>query len=148
MPYEQVYAGAVDDEFYRKNHFFRDKIVLIGDTTSTSKDRLYTPMGDMAGVEIHAHAIATLLQRRFVREAAPWINVAAICLLTAMVCILASVGSVYRVAAGTAGLLIVYFLANVWLFSEHGIWLHLSAQSRQQPRAPRVCWVSAPLRTR
>lgn len=127
IPYEQIYAGAVDDEFYRANHFFRDKIVLVGDATTTSKDRLYTPVGEMSGVEIHAHAIATVLQQRFVIEVAPWVNIAAVCLLAGIVCVLAAGGNPYRIALGTVAVLVVYFLGNVWLFSERGLWMQLAA---------------------
>lgn len=43
---------------------FRDKIVLVGATFAESRDFYPTPTGLMAGVEIHANMIFTLLSRR------------------------------------------------------------------------------------
>jgi adenylate cyclase len=108
--------------------FFRDKIVIIGDTTSDAKDHHPTPVSDnMDGVEIHAHAIATLLQHRFVLEAIPLTNIVMICLLPGIVCILAIAGGLYRIALGTVLVVVGYFLVNVWLFNEYGVWMHLIA---------------------
>ena len=127
IPYEQIYKGAARDDFYAENRFFEDKIILVGDITARSKERLDTPIGGMNGVEVHAHAIATLLQQRFVRQVPSWINFGAVFLLVLLVCLAASFGNVFRVAAVAAALLFVFFLFNVWLFSERGIWLHMAA---------------------
>jgi len=43
---------------------FRDKIVLVGATFAESRDFYPTPTGLMAGVEIHANMVHTLLSRR------------------------------------------------------------------------------------
>ncbi len=51
---------------------FRDKLVLIGPTDSTLGDIKETAVGKMPGVELHANAIATLLQRRALRPV--WSN--------------------------------------------------------------------------
>lgn|GEM_PF-2586737 len=122
IPFELVYSKVIPDSF------FRDKIVIIGDTSSNAKDQHSTPVNDkMDGVEIHAHAIATLLQHRFVTEAIPLTNIAMICILSAIVCILAFTGGLYRIAIGTVIAVFGYFLVNVWLFSEYGVWMHLIA---------------------
>lgn len=54
---------------------FRDKAVFVGATAqSAMRDRMMTPystLRPMPGVEIHAHALETLLQGRFFHDAAP-----------------------------------------------------------------------------
>jgi adenylate cyclase len=50
---------------------FRDKIVLIGATFAESRDLHPTPVGLMAGVEIQANMVHTLLARR-VLQPPPW----------------------------------------------------------------------------
>ncbi|MEM8602822.1 MAG: adenylate/guanylate cyclase domain-containing protein [Cyanobacteria bacterium P01_H01_bin.121] len=47
--------------------FFRDKLVLIGPTAPLLQDIQATPLGLMPGVEVHANAIATLLEDRTLR---------------------------------------------------------------------------------
>jgi adenylate cyclase len=125
VPYEQVYEGAVDDPFYRGRGFFRDKIVLIGDTTTIGNDHRITPVGDMWSVEIHAHAIATLLQRWFIHDLPRWLNLVVLALLAGLVCPVAALCPPRRAAVGVVGLVAGYALANAWLFVDRGVWLHL-----------------------
>jgi CHASE2 domain-containing sensor protein/tRNA A-37 threonylcarbamoyl transferase component Bud32 len=54
----------------KKGQVFKDKIVLIGPTT-LDLDFHNTPFAEMSGVEIHANAIATLLENRSIRKAFP-----------------------------------------------------------------------------
>ena len=56
--------------------YFKDKLILIGGTAQIFGDRLETPVGKMAGLEIHAHAAAALLQSRDLKPALaqPWQN--------------------------------------------------------------------------
>ncbi len=56
---------------FQGGEFFRDKIVLIGVTDDTQRDITDTPLGRMSGVELHANAIATLMQGRAVRPILP-----------------------------------------------------------------------------
>lgn len=127
VPYEVMAAGAVDDPFYRDNRFFAGKIVLIGDETTLGNDHRTTPVGEMWGTELHAHAIATLLQQGFVRELPTWGNLAVVASLAALVCLLATAWRLRWAAVACVLLVAAYFLANVWLFSDHDTWVHLVA---------------------
>jgi adenylate cyclase len=62
----------------QEGKFFKDKIVIIGPTATILQDLHRTPFSGnwrypnlMPGVEIHAHAIATLMQNRAIGEALP-----------------------------------------------------------------------------
>jgi len=55
----------------QKQEIFKDKLVLIGPTAGVLQDIRSTPFGEMPGVEIHANAIATLLQGRAIGELMP-----------------------------------------------------------------------------
>lgn len=52
----------------QRGKFFKDKIVLIGATASSKQDIQNSAMGRMPGVEIHANAIATLMQGKSIAE--------------------------------------------------------------------------------
>ncbi|MEB3358677.1 MAG: serine/threonine-protein kinase [Synechococcales bacterium] len=58
-------------ETHLRNQDFRDKIVLIGPTATLFNDLHETPLGRMAGVEIHANAIASRWDGRSLAEALP-----------------------------------------------------------------------------
>lgn len=60
-----------NSQYLQQGKVFKDKIVLIGPTASKVGDIVPTPFGEMAGVELHANAIATLLQNRAIRTAIP-----------------------------------------------------------------------------
>src|ERR1041385_6952197 len=55
---------------------FRNKIVLIGASFGDSRDFFATPRGLMAGVEIHANIIHTILSRAQIMPARRWVAVA------------------------------------------------------------------------
>jgi adenylate cyclase len=71
VPYHRVVKGDVDPKI------FKGKIVLIGATSAVQHDLFPTPFergGQMPGVEIHAHAIDTLVRGDYIRPAPAWLS--------------------------------------------------------------------------
>ncbi|MDY6785308.1 MAG: CHASE2 domain-containing protein [Cyanobacteriota bacterium] len=75
--FEQIpFADILDSEnwnsYLQKGEYFRNKIVLIGPTSEMLKDFHPTPVSEqMAGVEVQANAIATLLEGKILVEVLP-----------------------------------------------------------------------------
>jgi adenylate cyclase len=71
---------------YIDTSIFYDSIVIVGATATGLEDSFWTPTGRMmSGVELHAHAINTILSANFLRSASRGTTIAAIVLLT-LVC--------------------------------------------------------------
>jgi adenylate cyclase len=103
VPYHRVVKGDVDPKI------FKGKIVLIGNTSPVQHDLFPTPFepgGAMPGVEIHAHALDTLVRGDHVRLAPPWLS-------PALALILAPLGAwlVVRLRALRA----FVFVVVIWL---------------------------------
>ncbi len=59
-------------ELHLANDTFKDKLVLIGPTAASLQDIKRTPASDaMAGVELHAHTLATLMENRAIAPFLP-----------------------------------------------------------------------------
>ncbi|MFC1918107.1 CHASE2 domain-containing protein [Chloroflexota bacterium] len=74
------YVDVLDNK--TDNSIFKDKIILIGTTAIGLGDTFWTPMGQMAhGVEMHAHAINTILADNTLKEMLPAITISVIIIL-------------------------------------------------------------------
>jgi adenylate cyclase len=106
---------------------FRDRIVLVGATFAESRDFYATPTGLMAGVEIHAHMVNTLLSRRTLLPPPWYLNVA----LLTIVCVSISVLSLWLRPLWLAlvGLALVATLAaaSYEAYTRGGYWLDFLA---------------------
>jgi len=127
---EKAHAG--DDEYFRKN--FSGKLVLIGQTDRTH-DAYKTPFGAghgkkiydnyMSGVEIHAHAISTMLDGRYLHVAGTRTN----CII--LLCISLAAGMVafflkpLRALAVIAGIGAALYIAALALFTWKSLWLEV-----------------------
>lgn len=130
VPYEDVLQGAVDDPFYRKQNFFRDKIVIIGDVTTLGNDFRNTPTAEqMSGMEIQAHATATVLAAlqkgaRPVHDAPSWLNVLLIALGAALSCRIAAAWRWGPTVTALLMLLLVFAAFNVGVFAVFALNVH------------------------
>ena len=67
---DAVFQLGVSDQEVARDNPLRDRIVLIGATFAEGRDSYPTPHGIMAGVEIHANILHTLLTRRQIQPVA------------------------------------------------------------------------------
>jgi adenylate cyclase len=106
---------------------FRDRIVLVGATFAESRDFYPTPTGLMAGVEIQAHMVNTLLSRRTLLPPPWYLNVA----LLAGVCLTVSVLSLWLrpgwLALVGLGLVAALVAASYEAYTRGGYWLDFLA---------------------
>jgi adenylate cyclase len=116
-------AGTVPDQ----DNPFRDRIVVVGATFTESRDTFPTPTGLMAGVEIHAHMVNTLLSRRTLLPPPWYLNVA----LLTLVCVSISLLSLWLrpVWLALVGLALVAGLAaaSYEAYTRGGYWLDFLA---------------------
>ena len=102
---------------------FNGKIVLVGATFPESRDLYPTPLGLMAGVEIHANIIETLLSRRTLLPPPAWLNLG----LLALTCVVVALLSVWLrprwVALGSAALILVFAVLSYEAYARGGYWL-------------------------
>lgn len=130
IAYEEVYNGAASDPVYQK--VLKDHIALIGDITKLGNDFRLTARGQMAGLEIQANAMATLMVAMEkgllpLREAPRWLNFLIIALLAAPACWFATALRPQWAFVAMLFTITAYSLVNLWLFTDHALYLHYVA---------------------
>lgn len=136
IPYLKVLRGEVPPKT------FRDKIVLVGAVSPTLTDHFFTPFfsplfsnEQMAGIEVHANAIETMLTGRYLTRGGYWINVAILVVLGVVV---GTGTATFRALWGSllcAILGLAYAIAVAGLFLTRGYWLNLAAPVATIPLA-------------
>lgn len=66
-PLSALWDMTDDDRAY----YFKDRLILLGVTAQAGHDLKITPIGKMAGVEVHANALLTILSEGFVTVVPP-----------------------------------------------------------------------------
>lgn len=102
------------------NRIFQDKIVLIGTTFPEAQDFHQTPFtpthGQLAGVEVHANILDTILQKRFLYPIPEWVTFLLFLLLPLLIGQLTIKLKPIRGLIALAGLALLYLLVSIWLF--------------------------------
>ncbi len=129
IPYEAVYGLSKKEEFLSLEPSIKDKIVIIGDNTTVGNDHRITPVGDMWGPEIHAHAMSTFLQRGTIRHVSGKINLLVLFLLSLAIWPITSFYRLGSAVLSTFVLLLGYIFLNYWLFVDKGIWVNIIGPS-------------------
>jgi CHASE2 domain-containing sensor protein/tRNA A-37 threonylcarbamoyl transferase component Bud32 len=107
---------------FQNGAFFKDKLVLVGAIDRTLGDVRETPLGMMPGVEIHANALASLIQGRSVRPLLPTAAAAGL----VMVAVLGSAAFQAKAKQPAWRLLWTGVLMLAWLFTGYGLLTQMS----------------------
>ncbi len=106
----------------------RDKVVVIGENTSSENDVIETPAGPMKGFEGHAQCIDRLLHHDFYSSASEGANLKTALALVALVAALGFMRWPLPGLIVAGGLMLAgYAAANLWLFQEHHLVVDLAA---------------------
>lgn len=119
LSYYQVLGGLAPASW------LEDRIVLIGATDETLHDTFQTPFGGapMPGVEVHAHALATMMQGRFIRPAPEAGSIVALLVLAAALSVAFSrLGAVAGLVL-TGGAAAAVIVVSASLFTGLDIWV-------------------------
>ncbi len=129
--YEEIKDGIADDPIYSAQ--FKNKIVIIGDETTIGNDFRNTPTAEqMPGMEIQAHAMATVLAAmekgmRPVSKAPIWLNALFILFSTSVACWIVARFRWSRIAPTLVAILIVLVGLNMLLFIWSALDVHIVA---------------------
>jgi adenylate cyclase len=119
LSYQDVVDGSFDPALVS------NKIVLVGVMAAAEPDSYLVPVSQggrpMFGVEILANALETVWSRRFVRTPDSWVQIALVLALGALTGLLLNVRPWAGLGLAVA-LVLVYFVAAMWLFDRQG-WL-------------------------
>jgi adenylate cyclase len=136
FPYHRVLRGEVPPET------FRGKLVLVGGVSSTLMDSFVTPFfsplfgnEQMAGVEVHANVIDTMLAGRYLTRAAAWVNAAVLLVLGGVVGASAATLRARWAIALSAALGLGHAAWGVGSFLTKGYWLNIVAPAATIPLA-------------
>jgi CHASE2 domain-containing sensor protein/signal transduction histidine kinase len=120
IPYVAVLRGEVPDQF------FTDKYVLVGATAVGMTDSYPTPMsgeyGAMAGIEINANILASLLDGKSIVIAYPW-HTALFSMIPVLIAMLGYFVLSPRWALLMNACLLLFTAAASYLALQHGIWI-------------------------
>src|SRR5882672_1045780 len=99
----------------------KDRIMIIGTTAAALFDFKASPVGEVAGMEMHATAIRNILEREYLREAPLAESLLITVALALATALLTRYSSAAVGGAASIGLLLAYTGASVAIFANHWI---------------------------
>lgn len=117
---------------------FKDKIILIGATMQELHDDFPTPFLEikdesgklskalMPGVETHANALQTIIDKNFIIEIGFWQNLLLLILLAAIVYLLTNYLPTLWAVICSAVLILLYFTIGVFLFNNNNLIIEIT----------------------
>lgn len=120
LPGSFAHLSAIDvlnDDIQRKD--IEGKIVFFGATSPRMNDIEHTPIApkqQMPGVEIHANALQTILDGKFLVDASPMLKIAGIIVMTALAVGACMFFSIRTSIAAFVTLWVAYYFANKMAF--------------------------------
>ncbi len=128
-------SGGLDDDifdYHREWGTFKNKVVFIGATAEILQDVKLTPFfgGDnasqkMPGVEVHANAFSTLLNRDFISQVSGFNNVVLILIFSVIMAWFGVRKSTWIGLAIAGGLSVALLAVTSWLFVESYLWVEV-----------------------
>lgn len=111
----------------------RGKIILIGATAVTMQDNRATPVASvMPGIEIHANAVQTILEKTFLQNQSSAEKTVTLLILGLLVAFITNYLAFKYSAIGVIALMAVYIMAAKYFFT-HGTILDMSTPFLQMP---------------
>jgi len=132
IPLYQIYDDNIFHEQFDKK-LFKDKIILIGPTTTASQDIHPTPFDfgadtrerGMPGIEIHAHAIWTMLTRKFIKRLNFKFRISTLGIFAVIFTFLSIYCGILLNLLLFITLSTIYLYCGYFLFVNHGLWIDI-----------------------
>lgn len=118
-------APAVGQEPILKPEYFKDKVCIVGVTT-TGMDIHSTPFEPIyPGVGIHAEMFNSIVNQRFITRVNRWVNLAILMFLGGIIAIIALIVKPTKGLFALAFFLTAFIAASLLLFDLYGIWIDM-----------------------
>jgi adenylate cyclase len=123
-------APSPDQDTWPEDRNAMNQIVMVGAfAKGVAQDEKTTPYGLMYGIEMHANALNTILNARFLRNAPNWLSIVLLVLLTFVTVVLASrIPALFSFIA-TLGIIIAYFILSMFIFESNSLVLSFATPS-------------------
>ncbi|NIR50469.1 adenylate/guanylate cyclase domain-containing protein [candidate division KSB1 bacterium] len=121
-------------EIHKETGTFKDKIVFIGAAAEELEDTKFTPFfgykgvkRKMPGVELHAHALSTLLRGDFIKTESPVLGLIMVFVLSGLTMVVTKWLQPFRGMFAVLGIVLAYVIWGVYAFLNLLVWVEITA---------------------